>query len=303
MQAIITVGVSGCGKTTWATKQKGFEIVSRDDIRDQIIKDTTGNTFQFWNQWDWRNEDKVTEVTDALIAAYAANKQNIIIADTNLNKGRVDGLKHKLTTLGYDVQLKFFHGRNSVEQVSIEDCLKRDVNRVRPVGSMVIHKQWKQMIDSYGDDIILKYRKPKVGVPSCIIVDIDGTIANHEGIRSPFDWAKVGNDKPIKSTINLVEWLSMDVDQVVFLSGRDGVCRSETFNWLKQNTQFDDFDLFMRAPNDSRKDSIVKLELFDRYIRYVYNVHYVIDDRKQVVQMWTDLGLNVINVGHINDYF
>lgn len=47
---------------------------------------------------------------------------------------------------------------------------------------------------------------------------------------------------------------------------------------------------------DMRKDSIVKRELFDAHIRDVYDVHYVLDDRQQVVDMWRGLGLAVFQV-------
>lgn len=33
MKAIITVGISGSGKTTWAEQQEGFININRDDIR------------------------------------------------------------------------------------------------------------------------------------------------------------------------------------------------------------------------------------------------------------------------------
>jgi hypothetical protein len=49
--------------------------------------------------------------------------------------------------------------------------------------------------------------------------------------------------------------------------------------------------LFMRPAGDSRKDSIVKRELFDRHVAATWAVRGVIDDRKQVVEMWRAIGL------------
>ena len=60
----------------------------------------------------------------------------------------------------------------------------------------------------------------------------------------------------------------------------------------------------MRATGDFRKDYIIKMELFDLYIRNNYNVLSVIDDRKQVIECcWNVLGINVINVGNNHERF
>jgi hypothetical protein len=47
----------------------------------------------------------------------------------------------------------------------------------------------------------------------------------------------------------------------------------------------------MRPAADSRKDSIVKAELFWEHVAPHWNVRGVIDDRDQVVAMWRALGL------------
>ena len=89
---------------------------------------------------------------------------------------------------------------------------------------------------------------------------------------------------------------SSPVKTIVF-SGRDGVCRPETEQWLRDK-MIDYDDLFMRAEGDSRNDALVKLELFNKHIRGKYNVLFVLDDRPRVVQMWQDvLGLTVFAVG------
>ena len=64
-----------------------------------------------------------------------------------------------------------------------------------------------------------------------------------------------------------------------------------------------EFELIMRAAGDMRKDSIVKAELFFEHIEPNYNVMMVIDDRPQVIRMWTDIGLDVINVGNYYEEF
>ncbi|MFJ5071268.1 hypothetical protein ACIQC7_33105 [Kitasatospora sp. NPDC088556] len=52
----------------------------------------------------------------------------------------------------------------------------------------------------------------------------------------------------------------------------------------------------MRPTGDSRRDSIVKVEIFDAHVRDTYNVTCVLDDRTQVVQAWRAIGLTVLQV-------
>lgn len=298
-KAIITIGCSGSGKTTWANQQKGFCVVSRDDVRKDIYFEQTRLPFE-WKNWKWKNEAEVTKRCDMLLIDHYRNGHNIIVADTNLNKDRMIGLENKLANIGYDVELKYFHGIRAEEDISIETCLKRDSQRALSVGFDVIHKQWKQMIDSYGNDIIQQYVPDKTK-PKAILVDLDGTLCKMNG-RGPFEWDKVGLDTPNFMVADLVDLKAKDGTKIILLSGRDSVCRDKTLMWLDSHAVPYDY-LWMRVKGDSRRDSIIKLELFDQHIRDNFYVLYAIDDRKQMIQLYTDIGLPVMNVGHINEYF
>lgn len=128
-----------------------------------------------------------------------------------------------------------------------------------------------------------------------IIVDLDGTMCLMGKRRGPFEWHKVGLDLPNEPVVRLVYELSEDFD-LVFVSGRDEVCREESLAWLN-NQGFCDAPLYMRPAGDMRKDSVVKLELYDKYIRGKFNVLFAIDDRKQVVEgTWRALGLTCLDV-------
>ena len=52
----------------------------------------------------------------------------------------------------------------------------------------------------------------------------------------------------------------------------------------------------MRQTGDHRRDSIVKLEIFDAHIRDVYDIVAVFDDRAHVVAAWRSIGLTVFAV-------
>ena len=55
-------------------------------------------------------------------------------------------------------------------------------------------------------------------------------------------------------------------------------------------------ELFMRPTGDTRKDSILKKEIYDNHIKGKYNVKYVLDDRDSVVEMWREQGLTCLQV-------
>lgn len=52
----------------------------------------------------------------------------------------------------------------------------------------------------------------------------------------------------------------------------------------------------MRPAGDSRRDAIVKREIFEEEIRDRWRVVGVFDDRQQVARRWRELGLTVSQV-------
>jgi hypothetical protein len=135
-----------------------------------------------------------------------------------------------------------------------------------------------------------------VAKEKAIIVDVDGTLADMRGVRSPFEWDKVLQDKPHLDVIDLVKDLaSLKKYKIIITTGRDGSCMQDTVKWLdKYKIPFDDF--YMRPEGDFRKDNIIKSEIYMDFIRPKYDVKFVVDDRNQVVDMWRSLGLRVLQV-------
>lgn len=119
-----------------------------------------------------------------------------------------------------------------------------------------------------------------------VICDIDGTVALR-GDRSPFDWKRVGEDTVNHPVVNLLKMIDAAGVHVVLFSGRDYECFPQTIGWLEaHNVPFQ--TLCMRPKGDTRRDSIVKRELFEMYIEDEYEVVFVLDDRDQVVKMWRE---------------
>lgn len=136
MKAILTIGISASGKTTWAGMQKDFEVISRDDIRFGILfpgirgwKD-----YKFTNE----NESRVTYIQKGAIERAARDGLNIIIADTNINTKNRKHMVRELKLLGYEVEYLVIH-------VSIENAIQRDsYRRYESVGENIIKQQFEK---------------------------------------------------------------------------------------------------------------------------------------------------------------
>jgi 2-hydroxy-3-keto-5-methylthiopentenyl-1-phosphate phosphatase len=129
--------------------------------------------------------------------------------------------------------------------------------------------------------------------PSCVICDIDGTIAER-GDRNPFNWDKVHLDKPIIVIIELLRLLA-PVYEIILVSGRSDDSLKLTVEWLKEH-DVPYNSILMRKGNDNRRDAVVKRELYETHIKPLYNVQFVLDDRNQVVDMWRSIGLVCLQV-------
>lgn len=282
-KAIITVGISSSGKTTFAKTlvDEGWVDINRDWIRFNVVcPNTDWSNYKFTN----KREQDVTSVQEEMVMDAFAKGQNVIISDTNLNPKVRDKWVNLLADLGYEVEIKEF-------PISLEEAYKRDTLRANGVGRDVIYGQYKRWLEYIGR----KTYTPNKDMPKAILLDIDGTVAQMDK-RSPYDWDKVGTDKPRSFIIDIVKGLDAQGYVILALSGRDGVCYDETKQWLIDN-DVPHFYLFMREEGDTRKDTIIKEEIFWDLIAEHWNVVGVLDDRPSVLRMWRELGIeNVIAV-------
>jgi len=294
MKAIITVGVSASGKTTWAQNfahvesSKHWEVLSRDDVRRSMLETRHSRKLghgELWKMWKWKDEGDVSAIIDSHIAEFAARKINLILADTNLSFNYRNILINKLVSLGYEVECKDF-------PVTFEEACKRDAGRPDGVGHSVIWKQYKQWYEYTGGRVYV----PDTSKPKAVIFDVDGTLAHMNGKRGPFEWDKVHLDDVREEVSVMLRGFYGAGYNIIVVSGRDGVCRDLTSKWLHDNTiPFD--RLFMRTAGDMRKDNIVKEEIFFNEIADKYNVKMVVDDRMQVCRQWMLMGIPLTCVG------
>lgn len=287
MKAVLTVGISCSGKSTYAAKlvEHGFREINRDWIRFNIVK--PGEDWRTY-KFNSKNEDEVTKIQGQMIMESWESGEDIVISDTNLAEGRRDALIQKLEDLGYDVDVE-------VLTVPLVEAYKRDTYRLNGVGRDVIYRQHLQMNEIVGRPVY----KPNPELQDAIIVDVDGTIAEMHD-RGPFEWEKVGQDKPRDFILDMVADFSKRGKTILIVSGRSDECNHETRTWLNENLGVFGWDeLHMRAAGDFRKDDAVKEEIFWTKLADRYNIQAVIDDRPQVVRLWHDLRIpNVICVGN-----
>ena len=294
----ITRGLPGSGKTTWAkswaeTCRAPKPVrVNRDDTRFLLYGKYSGLTFS--------EEQQVTKIQQGQAAQMLTGGFDVIIDDTNLNAKTVKGWQR----IARDNGARF---QNVDFPMGLDECKKRVASRVVAGGRFVPDDVIDKMRNKYlrtgfpeinplePQKVLAEVYKTTPGLQRAWIVDVDGTLTTGPNLRSPYDWDKVGQDRPNLPILWVLDALSDRGDLILVISGRDGSCEAETRSWLgAQNIHFT--RLFMRAPGDTRKDAVVKAEIFDREIRGNWNVEGVFDDRQQVVDFWRSIGLTCFQV-------
>ena len=293
---VLTRGLPASGKTTWARAwvaeaPESRSRVNRDDLRHQLFGAYHGLTFA--------QEAAVTEASRAAVLALLGTGRDVVADDMNLRPKYVREWRRFVAAHGHDVE--------TVElPIDIEEAIERDARRERQVGAEAIRAiagryTRRGALLPVPDDAPGQIEPPAIYQPPAdaelaVIVDIDGTLALHNG-RSPYDLHLCGNDLPNPPVITAVEHARAGGARIIFCSGREDSARADTEKWLDLHVdRTPEEPLLMRSAEDKRRDSIVKRELFDAHIRDRYDVAYVLDDRNQVVQMWRSLGLTVLQV-------
>lgn len=291
-EIIVLRGLPGSGKSSWATGiarlfPATFARVSRDDIRIMLgIEGGLGAPDQ---------EAIVTAIEKAQAQAIIDQDKTAIIDATNLS----DRFVKEWFKMG-NVLFRDF-------EAPIQACIERDATRTAGhVGEAVIRKMAKR----YGikDDGSLKdppaQPEPLVfkKVPAwsgektdAIILDIDGTVADHSAVRGPYDTSKYHLDGAHEDVLEIAQGLSASGYAVLVTTGRSDEFREVTQAWITEKGVPCD-RLIMRKQGDKRNDSIVKHDLFWEFIEPEFNVTICFDDRDRVVKAWRDMGLTCAQV-------
>lgn len=287
---ILTVGIPASGKDTWANEvceqnPNDFVIVNRDELRKSLYT-WSGSIHDY--KYSKSKEKFITETQMQGASLGLNNGRSVIVSDTNLN----ERTRKMWAQFAHDNGVPITY---EVMDTPLHVCIKRNAKRDDYVPESVLIRMERKMREYCGKYIHDKSNSE--GLPECVIFDIDGTLADHEGIRSSFEWSKVGQDRPRKFVVDYYKKLcSYYKGTIIIFSGRDSVCRQETLEWLHDFAHVPN-ELYMREEGSMDNDCIVKEKMFDTYIKGKYHVSHIVDDRKQVCQMWESMGFDVMNVG------
>jgi len=126
-----------------------------------------------------------------------------------------------------------------------------------------------------------------------IICDLDGTLALLNN-RSPYEEEKCGTDDLNEPVAKVLRAMRSN-HYIIFTSGRrESKSRIETEKWLSfhgfmyhRDPPVQHMDLlFMRTDEGKVDDAKVKSDIYEKFIKPLYKIEFVLDDRKRVVDMW-----------------
>ena len=326
---MIFKGLPGCGKSTLAAElvrnePKRWIRINRDDLRGMVVG--PGNNP---HARDNDREELMRNFKEELTRKAFTEGYDVILDDTHLVPQTVKKL-HQLAASVGDVKVI-----EKAVNLSIEECIVRDAKRTgyALVGEKIIRDMARGAGLDKGRKLSDKeaYYEPRPdsfkvvvqdeSLPKAIMCDLDGTLAII-GDRTPYDATNCDEiDLPNWPVIMTVQAMHAAGVKIMFMSGRDQKYRPETERFIEKYVTYDNktnhfvngkkasvvepipYELHMRgetAPDpdkiDQRKDSVIKQELFDKYVADKYNVLFVLDDRNQVVDFWRSIGLTCYQV-------
>lgn len=279
MKILFLKGLPASGKSTFAK-----ELVLKEPLKWVRVNKDDLRTMLHNGMWSKKNEEVIMRVHQEIAENALKAGMNVVVDDTNFHESHEPRFRALAEKYGAEFEVKFF-------DIKLDEAVERDARRgEKSVGRDVIRGMYNKYIKPKGYPPRLPFID---GLPDAIIADIDGTLALMHN-RGPFDWARVGEDHPHKPVVDLVNTYHKLGFKVIILTGRDGVCLPETKAWLAlHGINYD--HIFIRDEGSTEKDSIIKKRIFDDHIRGKFNVHWVVDDRNQVVEMWrNEVGLTVL---------
>lgn len=296
-------GLPASGKTSWSLEMLAQQPVgsivrvNRDNIRAMMFGPD-------YRRPSFDAEKLVSLVEHGPIETLLRAGSDVIVDDTNLRTRFVKDLMVIAERAGATTKIM-----DEFLDVPLSECLRRDQQRENPVGDGVIvnmHNKYlsggrRPHVPELDAAVTGRPYEPDETLPRAVCVDLDGTVALHEGVRGPYDTSLYHLDRVNRNVMDAIYMEQACHRKIIFCSGRDEEFRPETEEWIGRHflpKPGGGWTLFMRPQGDRRNDAVVKLELFDKYIRDNYNVQRVYDDRDRVIKMWRSLGLTVLQVNY-----
>ena len=213
--------------------------------------------------------------------------KGVIVSDTNLNPERRKVWEEFAKELGHQIEYKVF-------DVPWTELVKRNSKRgTKAVPIDVLRSMYKSMREYLG----LPVYKGTPGKPKAVIFDVDGTLAKMNG-RGPYDLEKCDTDIINPMVVELSKMYALMGYQIVVVSGRESGTEEDptkyyrmTRKWVEDIAGVPLVMQCQREQGDTRKDDVVKEEIFWKHIAPHFDVKLAIDDRTQVVEMWRRIGV------------
>ncbi|MFJ3633954.1 RNA ligase [Streptomyces sp. NPDC090112] len=302
----VMTGLPASGKTTAARALQAesggrMRRVNLDDLRAMLDLPDPGRARGF------AHEQTVLAIQDAAVRAAVDGGFDVVVDNTHLTKHIPKRLKAAVAGRATFVVHDF-------TDVPLEECLRRDAARERQVGEEIIriladkHRnarkggwrltaEWLNGATGEAAATPVTEYVPDPALPTAVMCDIDGTLAL-TGDRGPYDFTRCELDLLNVSVRQALDaFRRADGDTIVLLSGRSEEFRPQTEAWLRRH-QVPYDELWMRAKGDTRRDDVVKAELFDAHVRHRYAVRVSLDDRDRVVAVWRRMGLPTWQVNY-----
>lgn len=308
---LFLVGISGSGKSTFALehvrRHSNYKRVNKDELRFMIHDED-------FKGFDRRKETFVLSCRDHILRQALNDGYNVVVDDTNLEEkhfAKVCQIAEQVARakdVTVTVQVKVF-------DTPLDECLRRNALRSGKtcIPEDVIRKMHKRLATTplrteKGRTFFAGGATPRLyvpGLPECVVADMDGTTSLLNG-RNPYDAKGCINDLPNLPVLGLLHDL-MHRYPIVITSGREDKDQAETEQWLRDHgvlfydperdeTMRGIVGVHLRKTGDSRKDGVIKREMYETHILPNFNVKFHLDDRQRVVDAIRDLGIPVFQV-------
>lgn len=300
IEIILTKGIQASGKSTWARQ----EVLKNPNEWIRINNDLLREMFNS-SYYSLDNESFLLKTRNLLIKEAIKNNKNIIIDNLNFDKKHFNDVVKIAKTSSKDVKIseKCFY-------IELEEAIERDSKRTGTahVGADIIKKWWTKSGGKKFKDYVPRVEiitaqpisswqpiQQDKTLPKAVIFDLDGTMCEISH-RDPYDASNCELDGANEHVVKLCKIFYNLGYKIIFFSGREEKYKEPTEKWLHVNFGTD-YELHMRKTSDMRKDSVIKKELFDQYVKDKYCIEAVVDDRLSVCEMWYEIGLPLFRVG------
>lgn len=295
----LTYGLPASGKSTWAKEEiensNGKIVrVNMDDIRAMLSL-----------PYSKPAEALALDIQDNMIVTAIDSGKDVIVDNTHLHSNMPKRYK-KLFDGDVTFKIKDF------THVPVEQCVENDVCRyleggkrvggdvIRDMGK-ILNRPWRLTEKFMNDKVLSPPLEYDPSLPWAVVFDTDGTTAHRN--RSPYDYPMCYTDTVDPNIKMLLKILyaqgEYDNIALIGMSGRPDTWRQMTEDWYRQNDIWYD-EFYMRPAGDSRPDTVIKQEMYDKYIRGNYNILIHLDDRNSVVRAIRKLGVKVGQVAYGN---